>query len=392
MARVVWSLPLLLVFAGCGPGPGRIPGAATTDGAVVPSATAGRSHGWPLAVVRTQAQLEAQPALSMGAARVHLGVETLDVSAEGGLLVYALVEGDPGELDGSLGGQSLGPLHVRLRRHRDELDLEERCQRTARALDPVLYVASVCVPGEGEHQLEILEPGGAVLASAVVRARSARETAWVALHEGPLGADHEVDSGDVRFRLPLAMDGAQRAWPRWDGEVGWPSRTGATRDGLLPGLVPLSGGLTLTVEADGSLRATFDPPLAGRPHGDWLATFWVNGVPWSPAARVTEQLERALSESGQSLPVSVVWLFLSVNPELLGARHGDLLELALLYCPQGSQPAGVAGERARQLARLNDEDGPRASNRLAFVLGQPGTPPLAADQASSLEPHCRDSP
>ncbi len=155
-----------------------------------------------------------------------------------------------------------------------------------------------------------------------------------------------------------------------------PPQAGATRERILPGLVPLPGGLTLTLEADGSLRATFDPPLAGRPHGDWLATYWVNGVPWSPAARAAEQLKRSMNESGQILPVSDVWLLLSVDPELLGARRGDLLELALLYCPQGSQPAGL-GNRERQLTRLNDEEGPRASDRLAFVLGQPGTPPLA---------------
>ncbi len=128
------------------------------------------------------------------------------------------------------------------------------------------------------------------------------------------------------------------------------------------------------------MRATFDPPLPDRPHGDWLATFWVNGVPWSPTACAAEQLERALCESGQVLPVSDVWLHLTVDPELLGARRGDLLELALLYCPQGSQPAGIAGQRVLQLARLvNDEDCPRTSNRLAFVMGQPGTPLLAQE-------------
>lgn len=374
MARVVWSFSLLLVFAGCSPDPNHILGTATPDLAVTPSAsTSGQSHA--LAVVRTQAQLEAQPALSLGAARVHLGVETLDVGADGGLLVYALVEGDAGGFEGTLGEQSLGPLNVRIRRPGQGPELEERCKRVTLARDPALFVASVCVPGKGEHQLEVLEPSGAVLASAVVRASPVRETAWVPLHEGEPGTDHEVDGREVRLRLPLSMVGAQRAWPRWDGDVAWPPRTGATRERVLPGFVPLPGGLTLTLEADGSLRATFDPPLAGSPHGDWLATYWVNGIPWSPAARAAEQLKRSMNESGQILPVSDVWLLLSVDPELLGARRGDLLELALLYCPQGSQPAGV-GNRERHLTRLNDEEVPRTSDRLAFVLGQPGTPQL----------------
>lgn len=241
-------------------------------------------------------------------ARAWVGLSATQVAVDEPLLLYALVEGDPGEAPRSA---DLGPFRVRARDVELEKLAESRIQPTAPAR---LYVKTVAFQKRGTEEVALLLPTGTEAARASITVTDEKRPTFVRL-------DQRAEEDDLRGWVCVENVAAE-------AEI--------TISGRQP--VPHPGT---------DLPRPFDrPALRLRLEGEYLviesserdillgacsellaARLWVNG---EPVVLLRRALERWGRGGGLEAHVRQLRVHFHVDEHALRAKTGDRIGVQLL--------------------------------------------------------------
>ncbi len=233
-----------------------------------------------------------------------------------------------------------------------------------------LFRKSISLYHPGKFQVRVFSLKGDLLAQTEIMATQEPCHPWMPLDPCySVDKDEQAEDNGEYDAIAYAQNRASGiAIPRFDGMM--PSFVPGTAPGAkakslagehLPTLIPEKAGNMLTVKANGTdlIIESQKEIILARPDWHFLTRWWVNGKPYIPT-----QMEAFSDQNGMVAVGKRLLLHLKFDPQRVGAKQGDQVELQLLYCLNGWELVLFAREM-EMMAALLDEESPELllSNR-----------------------------
>jgi hypothetical protein len=341
------------------------------------SAPAGEGRPPTIQVVRTLAELQAQPVIRIGkGSAARLGISADRVPIGSAVVVYCLWEGTSWAQWPKPGFQwmsecrFLGPLRLCWtdRQTHSAGRLGMPAHPEGNPPSPVLLRTLLPVRKEGPQRLGVYiydrTPLGEFEATATVHGTRPAAQAWTVL----LSSRWELDGG-----------GAPEALPNLSG-LQW-TPIAEVKKGALPGIVPAKAGkLRLQIKAD-LLTLSADQDLSSRPDRYTLLRFWLNGKPVRWTGRCLLLMDRGIEVPVPSVTGRIRW------PDLLpGLKAGDRVRVQALFCYCGWWNTGEEEVRTSLASPWRAARPSLLSRPVEFVYQPPPTTtrPSSATRPSSV--------
>ena len=310
-----------------------------------------------IAVVKTWAELQAQPAIDLGAGvKIRLGLEANRMPQWSGGLLYCLVEGYTPASSGE--GTPLGPVLADFTFSDDKLANlagkgEWKAGEKENPKGTYLYVRALPIDRIGTYHATVTSPDGKVLATTAVEGTKDFFHPWMPWLKGYENYVAPHEEGIVLPGLPTLAPALFL-------------QMGKVYKGELPTYLPDPCKPTLTIEKLSKkivVRAK-TKFTTSHPEINFLARWWVNGKPFVP--RQTDKFW-IYNGSGRVSEENELQVEIEFRPARLGAKPGDKISLQLMHCECGwtwcrEEHLGKATESRKYSENI------RVSNRIEFEV------------------------
>jgi hypothetical protein len=274
-----------------------------------------------IAVVKTWKELLAQPQIDLGdGVRIRLGMERARIPHWSGALLYCVTEGYTPSVKKR---NQLGPVYVACIFEKEKMT-EEKTKAGRKAREDLrehrlLFSAAIVADRVGEYQIQVRDETG--------RLRALGRIDCTPEHFHPWMPWFFLREFDLFPKTNLVRGIALPTWSSHDPVAIIKHRKQPVMD--LPTFLPQTCVMKLALQGKDLLVQSEEKFIVSRPHGHFLARWWVNDRPFVPA-----QTQAFWDESFHELITEDKELRLPLQFEhsYLGSRQGDRIGVQLLYC------------------------------------------------------------